>query len=300
MKYLVFLLLISCFSVSAQVAENNASKVWVLVNNIKDNAKTEYEKWMTDIFFKPMNNTKDPFLAQQNASTRWLTPAKQNSDKTWTYVFLMDPVIPNANYDIESYLKKTYGEAQGKAYMIQYQNFIATDPQFHVLNNDRVESKLSDKEKVEIASKSVATPMSPTDIAARNKATFIKINAFYNDRKFDEALKFYAPNFVRHSEKSEQGHAGVKARWEATAKMWPDHKGNIENIVAEGDWVMVRGRATATHTELVMGVKPTNKKMEVTFWEAIRFDKDGIAIENWTTLDNFALMQQLGLVPMGK
>jgi predicted ester cyclase len=144
------------------------------------------------------------------------------------------------------------------------------------------------------------TPMSPTDIAARNKATFIKVNALYNERKFDEALKYYAHNFVRNSDKKEEGHAGVKARWEATAKMWPDHKGNIESIVAEGDWVMVRGKATATHTEVVMGVKPTNKKMEVAFWEAIRFDKDGMAVENWTMLDNFAMMQQLGLIPTGK
>jgi predicted ester cyclase len=155
-------------------------------------------------------------------------------------------------------------------------------------------------EKTEIASKSVPNPMSPSDIAARNKATFIKVNALYNDRKFDEALKFYAPNFVRNSDKKEEGHAGVKARWEATSKMWPDHKGNIESIVAEGDWVMVRGRATATHTEVVMGVKPTSKKMEVAFWEAIRFDKDGMAVENWTMLDNFAMMQQLGLIPTGK
>jgi predicted ester cyclase len=141
---------------------------------------------------------------------------------------------------------------------------------------------------------------SASDIAARNKATFIKVNAFYNERKYDEALKYYAPNFVRNSDKKEEGHAGVKARWEATAKMWPDHKGNIESIVAEGDWVMVRGKATATHTEVVMGVKPTNKKMEVAFWEAIRFDKDGMAVENWTTLDNFAMMQQLGLISIGK
>ncbi len=140
MKYLIFLLIITSFPVSAQVAENNPSKVWVIINYIKDNAKADYEKWMTDIFFKPMNNTKDPVLAQQNASTRWLSPARQNPDKTWTYVFLMDPIIPKADYDIENYLQHTYGEAQGKTYMKQYESFIASEPQVHVLNNDRIES----------------------------------------------------------------------------------------------------------------------------------------------------------------
>jgi hypothetical protein len=148
MKYLIFLLIIFSLPISAQVAENNPSKVWVIVNYIKDNAKADYEKWMTDIFFKPMNKTKDPLLAQLNASTRWLSPAQQNSDKTWTYVFLMDPVIPNANYDIESYLQSTYGEAQGKVYMTQYQSFIASAPQIHVLKNDRVESNQSNEQAI--------------------------------------------------------------------------------------------------------------------------------------------------------
>jgi hypothetical protein len=148
MKYLVFLLIIISLPISAQVADNNSSKVWVIANHIKDNAKADYEKWMTDIFLKPMAATKDPILMKQNASTRWLNPAKQNTDKTWTYVFLMDPVIPKANYDIESYLKQTYGEAQGKAYMAQYQGFIASEPQIHVLKNDRIETVQSEEETI--------------------------------------------------------------------------------------------------------------------------------------------------------
>ena len=148
MKYLVFLLIIISLPISAQVAENNPSKVWVIANYIKENAKADYEKWMTDIFFKPMNNTKDPLLAQQNASTRWLSPARQNPDKTWTYVFLMDPIIPKADYDIENYLQQTYGETQGKTYLKQYESFIASEPQIHVLKNDRIDSAQSNEEAI--------------------------------------------------------------------------------------------------------------------------------------------------------
>jgi predicted ester cyclase len=139
-----------------------------------------------------------------------------------------------------------------------------------------------------------------TDIATRNKATFIKVNALYNEQKLDEAIKFYAPNYERNGDKTAVGQPAVKARWDATHKQWPDHKGNIEQIIAEGDWVMLKGKATGTHTQVVMGVKPTNKKIEATFWESIRFDKDGMIIEGWSTLDNFAMMQQLGLIPAAK
>jgi predicted ester cyclase len=138
------------------------------------------------------------------------------------------------------------------------------------------------------------------DMSARNKATFIKVNALYNEKKLDEALKFYGDNYERNGDKNALGPAAVKARWDATFKQWPDHKGIIEHIIAEGDWVMLRGKATGTHTEVVMGVKPTNKKMDVAFWESLRFDKDGMIVESWSTTDYFAMMQQLGLIPAAK
>jgi predicted ester cyclase len=138
------------------------------------------------------------------------------------------------------------------------------------------------------------------EIAARNKATFIKVNALYNEKKLDEATKFYASNFERKADKALPGQAGVKTRWEETHKLWPDHQAAIEQIIAEGDWVMLRGKATATHTQVVMGVKPTNKKMEIAFWEALRFDKEGLIVESWGTVDNFAVVQQLGLLPKAK
>jgi predicted ester cyclase len=139
-----------------------------------------------------------------------------------------------------------------------------------------------------------------TDNSVRNKATFIKVNALYNEHKLDEAAQYYAPNFVRNGNTNATGPTTIKSLWEETYKSWPDHKGNIEQIIAEGDWVMLRGKATATHTQEVMGVKPTHKKMQATFWESLRFDNDGKIIESWSTLDNFAVMQQLGLIPTPK
>ena len=141
---------------------------------------------------------------------------------------------------------------------------------------------------------------SELDIAARNKATFIKVNALYNEKKLDEAAQFYAPNFERKTDKNIQGQKGVKSSWEETYKIWPDNKAIIEQIIAEGDWVMLRAQASATHTQVVMGVKPTNKKISATFWEALRFNKDGQIEESWSNLDNAAMMQQLGLLPAAK
>lgn len=150
------------------------------------------------------------------------------------------------------------------------------------------------------ASTSAPAKTSESEIAARNKATFIKVNALYNEKKLDEAAQFYAPNFERKTDKNTLGQKGVKSRWEEQYKMWPDNKAIIEQIVAEGDWVMLRAKASATHTQVVMGVEPTNKKISAAFWEALRFNKDGLIEESWSNLDNAAMMQQLGLLPAAK
>jgi predicted ester cyclase len=142
----------------------------------------------------------------------------------------------------------------------------------------------------------LAQPPSVSEIAARNKATFIKVNAAYNEKRLDEAAQYYAANFERKSEKVGPGRAGVKARWEDTYKTWPDNKAIIEQIIAEGDLVMIKCKATATHTNVVMGVQPTNKKIEADYWETIRFDKEGLIVESYSTLDNYAMMKQLGLL----
>jgi predicted ester cyclase len=137
-------------------------------------------------------------------------------------------------------------------------------------------------------------------IAARNKANFIKANAAFNEQKLDDAIKFYAPNYFSHTNKKIINQETEKADWMATHERWEDLKITIEQIVAEDDWVMAKCKATATHTKVVMGVKPTNKKLEAIFWELHHFDKDGLMIEGWNMLDNAALMQQLGLLPTPK
>lgn len=138
------------------------------------------------------------------------------------------------------------------------------------------------------------------DIAARNKATALKVNAAINERRFDDGVLFYATNYVEKSVKQAPGRAGVKAAWENAVKLWPDSQIVVEQMVAEGDWVLVKYKAKATHTQVVMGVQPTNKKLEADSWDAFHFDKDGLIFESHNTIDNLAMMQQLGLLPTGK
>jgi predicted ester cyclase len=71
-------------------------------------------------------------------------------------------------------------------------------------------------------------------------------------------------------------------------------------VLAEGDYVMGKSTATATHVNAVLGVAPTGKEVVTTFWDLHLFDKDGLIIESWNLVDNMAIMQQLGMLPSGK
>ena len=133
-KFFLPLFLLLNVTMTTIAAQNESkAKVWIIISYVKENSKMDYEKWMTDIFWTPMKTTQDPLLKKQFAATRWLTPARQNEDKTWTYCFIMDPIIENGNYDIDHYLVKTYGETKGKVYLQEYEGFMAFEGQFHAM-----------------------------------------------------------------------------------------------------------------------------------------------------------------------
>lgn len=137
------------------------------------------------------------------------------------------------------------------------------------------------------------------EIAARNKATYLKVNAAFNENRLEDASNFFALNYTSNSVNN-TGRAGLKEYFETMRKMWPDVKLTVKQLVAEGDYVMALCTAAATHTKVVMGIEPTSKKIEASFWDLHHYDKNGVVIEGWNMLDNAALMQQLGLLPTPK
>ncbi len=90
-------------------------EVWVIVNTIKADKREQFEKFVFEIFWP---GAKKLSMADQQAfkSTRVLTPTKANEDGTYTYLFIMDPVIPGANYSIDKFLIKMFGEKKAAEY----------------------------------------------------------------------------------------------------------------------------------------------------------------------------------------
>lgn len=76
---------------------------------------------------------------------------------------------------------------------------------------------------------------------------------------------------------------------------FPDLAYNIEDIIAEGDKVVVRRTATGTHKGDLFGIPATGKMIEVVGVDVFRV-KDGKFKEFWLSWDQMGMMQQLGVV----
>jgi C-1 hydroxylase len=77
---------------------------------------------------------------------------------------------------------------------------------------------------------------------------------------------------------------------------FPDLKWHIDDIVAEGDRVVTRMTAQATHTGSYMGMPPTGKQINCSVMGIARVDQ-GKIVEHWGVTDELAVMSQIGLLP---
>lgn len=70
----------------------------------------------------------------------------------------------------------------------------------------------------------------------------------------------------------------------------------LEDIIAEGDRVVVRWINRGTHVGEFMGIPPTGKSFSITGIDIHRLSGGKMA-EHWHVVDLFGQMQQLGLIP---
>ena len=140
------------------------------------------------------------------------------------------------------------------------------------------------------------TSLTKTEIAARNKENYLKAKEAFNNKRVEECILFYAADHEVKSKQSEKGREGIQKFLEGLHRAWPDIQITVEHSVAEDNWVMGRSVATATHSQVVLGIQPTGKTITATFWDLHRFDEDGLIIETWNLMDNLAIMQQIGLL----
>jgi steroid delta-isomerase-like uncharacterized protein len=112
----------------------------------------------------------------------------------------------------------------------------------------------------------------------------------------DTANVILSADFVDHLPREEErGIEGLKHYVSFYRTAFPDIQDSVEEIVAEGDKVVVRWSSRGTHQGEFMGVAPTGRVVAFTGMRLFRIAESKIA-ESWVNIDERGLQEQLGAV----
>jgi predicted ester cyclase len=120
----------------------------------------------------------------------------------------------------------------------------------------------------------------------------------FNPQNLDLLNELVDPSYVDHGPFPEQspGIAGMKEAHEALYAGFPDVQQSIDDLIAEGDRVMVRWTCRGTHKGEFMDIPPTGRYIAVTGIDIFRLE-NGKVMECWHNLDELGMLAQLGVVP---
>ena len=109
---------------ASRLMAKSGEEVWVWAYPVKADKRKQYEHFVHDIFWPGAN--KLPAAEQRVFRlTRVMHPAQANPDGSYTYLFIMDPLIKGADYDIQSLTRKMYGTKQGNEYLKLFDGSLA-------------------------------------------------------------------------------------------------------------------------------------------------------------------------------
>jgi steroid delta-isomerase-like uncharacterized protein len=114
--------------------------------------------------------------------------------------------------------------------------------------------------------------------------------------RFDISDEIYGPDFVAHGFGRDYSLAEDNASGKQIRVAFPDLKVSVVRTAAEGDLVAVHWRSEGTNSVKAGPFPGNGKRAVVDGMTFFRFANCRI-VEEWTTYDNFSVMQQLGLIP---
>lgn len=121
----------------------------------------------------------------------------------------------------------------------------------------------------------------------------------WNQHDLGAVDEHVAPDVVEHNPVfpgQGPGREGFRQSVAMPLSAFPDLQITIEEMVAEGDKIVVRWVARGTHRGEFMGIPPTNRQVTVEGIDIYRY-AGGKRVETWRQWDRLGLMQQLGPIP---
>jgi steroid delta-isomerase-like uncharacterized protein len=138
--------------------------------------------------------------------------------------------------------------------------------------------------------------MTPSEEAAANKQICIRLVNEINAGDLGSFDELVAEDYVDHNPLpgQQQGRDGFRNAYIGVREAFPDGRLEMEDVLAEGDLVVIRGMNSGTHKGDMFGIPATGKHAR---WSGTRLFRlrDGKLIEGWINLDLLGLMGQLGV-----
>ncbi len=124
------------------------------------------------------------------------------------------------------------------------------------------------------------------------------IEEILNQRNMSVIDEILSPDFVENEELPPgipPGREAPRALFSMLHSAFPDFKATTNQMIAEGDKVVLYMTWTGTQDGEFMGLPPTGKRVSFDVIDIVRV-ADGQFVEHWGIMDSAKMMQQLGAV----
>jgi steroid delta-isomerase-like uncharacterized protein len=139
-------------------------------------------------------------------------------------------------------------------------------------------------------------------VEANKEVVSRALDTKWNKKDWSSGQGLAAPDPLVHAPHRPEPYVGEEAFAELgkmVQSAFPDYHLTIDEMIGEGDKVVVLFTWTGTNTGELMGLPPTGKKVEMHEVNIYRMTPDHKVAEIWANQDMGSMMQQLGLAPAG-
>ena len=119
-----------------------------------------------------------------------------------------------------------------------------------------------------------------------------------SEGRLDVMPELLAEDFVEHETIPGAPEGREAVTWFVTAfrSAVPDLRAEVDDLIAEGDRLVVRSTWSGTQDGELFGMPATGKAFAMDVIDIVRFEGDR-AVEHWGVSDVAGMMQQVGLAP---
>jgi steroid delta-isomerase-like uncharacterized protein len=127
------------------------------------------------------------------------------------------------------------------------------------------------------------------------------LQTVFNEGRLGLASAFLSPDAVHHdlgldAEEARCGSEPLVENLYLYRFAFPDLRVEIQDMVAEGDRVVTRLVLTGTHTQRLMGIAASGRRVRIS---GVRIDRlaEGHIVESWFHWDSLGMLEQIGALP---